>query len=116
VDVSSERDALPRGTAGRPSPGSASRRYAPRSAVTLQVLISVLLVCLGVLLGNTWTTQFLQHRLQKLAEERRRLNKGWSMLRTACQQRSECPRCGNLLSARDCYYVPTTIEERPGER
>jgi hypothetical protein len=116
VDVLSERDALPHGMAGGPLPGSVSRRYAPRSTVTQQIFIWVLLVCLGLLLGTSWTTQALQPKLRKQAEERRRLNEEWSLLRAARRQRSECPRCATPLSGWwDWYYAPTIVEDRSDE-
>lgn len=83
--------------------------------MTLQLLIWVLLVFLGLLLGTTWTTQALQPKLRQQAEERRRLNEQWSMLRTARRQRSECPRCAGPLSERDWCYVPTIVEDRPDD-
>jgi uncharacterized paraquat-inducible protein A len=72
--------------------------------VTLQVPAELLLVCLGILfglgllLGTTWTIQALQVRLRHQAEERRRLNAEWAAIRTARQQRVQCPRCGTPLS------------------
>ncbi len=66
--------------------------------MTLQMLIGVLLVCLGLLLGTTWTIQALHARLRRQAEERRRLNeewmairKEWSMIRTTRHQLAKCP-------------------------
>jgi hypothetical protein len=69
-----------------------------------QLLIGVLLVCLGLLLGTTWTIQALQPKLRRQAEERRRLNKEWSAVHTARRQRGECPRCGSALSEWDWYF------------
>jgi uncharacterized paraquat-inducible protein A len=69
--------------------------------VTIQVLGAVLLVCLGLLLGSSWTIQAVQPKLRQQAEERRRLNEEWSAVRTARRQRGECPRCGSPLSERD---------------
>ncbi len=71
----------------------------------LQMLVWGLLVCLGLLLGSTWTTQALQAKLRRQAEERRRINEEWSMLRTARQQRSRCRRCASRLPGRDEYYT-----------
>ena len=68
--------------------------------MTLQVLSGVLLVCLGLLLGTTWTIQALQARLRRQAQERRRLNEEWlaireewSVIRTTRHQLAKCPRC-----------------------
>jgi uncharacterized paraquat-inducible protein A len=81
-------------------------------AVTPQVLGVVLLVCLGVMLGASWITLALQPMLRRQAEERRRLNEEWSVLRTARRQRGTCPRCGSRLSERDWYHKPTVIDDR----
>jgi hypothetical protein len=89
-----------------------SWRHTPQSTVTLRVLSWVLLVCLGLLLGTAWTTQALQPKLRQQAEERRRLNEEWSLVRTARRQGSECSRCGSLLSERDWYLAPTVVEDR----
>jgi cell division protein FtsL len=78
--------------------------------VTIQVLGAVLLVCLGLLLGATWTTQALQSNLRQQAEERRRLNAEWSAVRTARRQRGECPRCASPLSERHWYFAPTVVQ------
>jgi sulfite exporter TauE/SafE len=74
---------LPRSMAGGPWSGSVSWRYASQRVVTIEVLVGVLLVCLGLLLGTSWTVQALQPRLRRQAEERRRLNEEWSVVRTA---------------------------------
>jgi hypothetical protein len=83
--------------------------------VTLQVLGAVLLICLGLLLGTTWTIQVFQSKLQRQAEERRRLNEEWSALRTTYLQRDRCPRCGTPLAEQDWWFAPTTLKERPDE-
>ncbi|MGH3547935.1 MAG: hypothetical protein ACRDQU_07430 [Pseudonocardiaceae bacterium] len=83
--------------------------------MTLQVLSAVLLVCLGMLLGATWTIQALQPRLRRQAEERRRLNQEWLAVRTAHRQRGDCPRCGSPWSERDWYIAPATVEDRPDD-
>jgi len=110
VNNSPERDTPRRGPARGPGTGSgASWRYAAQSLVTLQVqsLVTLqvwagaLLVCLGLLLGSTWTIQALQSRLCRQAEERRRLNEEWAAMRAAHQQRAQCPRCKAPLSERD---------------
>jgi hypothetical protein len=76
--------------------------------VTLQVLIGVLLICLGLLLGSTWTIQALQPKLRRQAEERRRLNEEWLAVHTARRHRGECPRCGCSPSELDWYITPTS--------
>jgi sulfite exporter TauE/SafE len=62
------------------------------------VLAGVLLVCLGLLLGTTWTIQALQPTLRHQAEERRKLNEEWAAIRTVRRQQGQCPRCGVSLS------------------
>jgi hypothetical protein len=112
VDISLERDTLPRNTAvGPPSGSETSWRNAPQSTVTIQVLSAILLLCLGLLLGSTWTIQALQPKLRRQAEERHRLNEEWLAVRTARRQRGECPRCGRLLTERDWYSAPTVAED-----
>jgi hypothetical protein len=88
-----------------------SSRDAPQSQVTLQVLGAVLLVCLGLLLGSTWTIQVLQTKLRQQAEERRKLNEEWTAVRTARRRRTECPRCGIALAEQHWYFAPTPVED-----
>jgi hypothetical protein len=84
-------------------------------AGTNHVLSAALLVCLGLLLGATWTIQAIQPKLRQQAEERRRLNEEWSAVRTARQQRSQCPRCARALSERDWYFAPALAEDPPDD-
>ncbi len=81
--------------------------------MTLQVLVAVLLVCLGLLLGTTWTIQALQPKLRRQAEERRRLNEEWLAVRAAARQRGRCPRCAGSLTERDWYIAPVIVEDPP---
>jgi hypothetical protein len=75
-----------------------SWRNTPQSTVTLEAVLSVvLLICLGLLLGASWAIQTLQPKLRRQAEERRRLNDEWLAVRTARRQYGECPRCGGPL-------------------
>jgi hypothetical protein len=74
---------------------------------------SVLLVCIGLLLGATWTTQALQFKFRQLAEERRRLNDEWSAVRMA--RRSQCPRCARPLSEQDWYVAQIMVQEPPDD-
>lgn len=121
VGISSERDTPPPGSARGPGPGSeTSWRGPPQSSVTHQLfswsaLSVVLLVCFGLLLGATWTTQALRPRLRRQAEERRRLNAEWSAVRTARRQRGQCPRCASPLSEQDWYFASTLVEDPPDE-
>jgi hypothetical protein len=113
VHISQERSALSRYTAERSWAGNdTSWRKTPQSAMTIPVLSAVLLICLGLLLGSSWTIQALQPKLHHQAEERRRLNEEWSAVRTAHRQRSHCPHCGSPLSEQDWYFAPTSVEER----
>ncbi len=79
------------------------------------VLGAVLLVCLGLLLGATWTVQALQPTLRHQAAERRRLNEEWSAIRTAYQRRGKCPRCASPLSERDWSVAPLAVEDPPDD-
>ena len=110
VGISPERDTLPRGPASGPRSGNeTSRRNPPQCAVTIQAAGLVLLACLcvGMLLGTTWTVQALQPKLRRQAEERRRLNAEWQAIQDAQQsvQSVWCPRCGCLLPARPRYIT-----------
>jgi cell division protein FtsL len=115
VGIPPECDALPRGTASGPQPGSeTSWRNAPQRRVSTQVLAwlavaAVLLVCFGLLLGVAWTTQAIQPKLRQWAEERKQLDEEWSRLRTLRHQRGSCPRCARHLSERDWYFFPPTV-------
>ncbi len=112
VNITPERDTVARGTARAPWPGSETSRGDTRqSALMLQVLSGVLLVCLGLLLGATWTTQALRPKLDRQAEERRRLNAEWLAVRTARKQRGTCPRCGSPLTERNWYITPTVVDD-----
>ena len=73
--------------------------------MTIEILGAVILVCLGLLLGASWTIQAVQPKLRRQAEERRRLNEEWLAVRTARQQQDECPRCATSLIERDWYYA-----------
>ena len=113
VNISPERDTLPWGTAGGLRPGSTtSWRNAPQSAMTVEVMVGALLVCLGLLLGASWTVQALQPKLRGQARERRRLNEEWSAVRTARLQRGKCPRCGSPMFDQD-WCVASTIVDPP---
>ncbi|MFZ0122199.1 MAG: hypothetical protein WAN20_05795 [Pseudonocardiaceae bacterium] len=79
------------------------------------LLGSVLLLCLGLLLGASWTTQALQPKLRRQAEERRRLNEEWSTVRAARRHRGECPRCASPLSEQNWYFAPTLMEYPPDD-
>lgn len=81
--------------------------------MTLQVWGAVLLVCLALLLGASWS-QVLQFKLRQ-GEERRRLDEEWLAVRTARLQRGECPRCRSPRSERDWYFPPKIGEEQPDD-
>jgi cell division protein FtsL len=83
--------------------------------MTIEVLVGVLLVCLGLLLGTSWTVQALQPKLRRQARERRRLNEEWSAVRTAQRRWEECPRCGRPLSDQDWCHASTIVEDRPDD-
>jgi len=75
-----------------------SRRAVPpitMTAVWGAGLGGLLLLCLGALVGNSWTDQALGRRYQRLAIERRELNE-W---RRALQEASpRCVWCGNPMA------------------
>jgi hypothetical protein len=79
------------------------------------LLGAALLICLGLLLGATWTTQVLQRTLRRLAEERRRLNEEWLAVRAAWRQRGRCPHCASPQSEQVWYLALTRIPEPPAD-
>jgi cell division protein FtsL len=83
--------------------------------VTIEVLVAIVLVCVGILLGTTWTTEALQPKLRRQADERRRLNEEWSAIRTARRQHGTCPRCASLLTERNRYIAPTIASDPPDD-
>ena len=74
------------------------------------LLGAVLPLCLGLLLGTTWTVQSLQPTLRRQAEERRRLNEEWKVVRAARRQPGQCARCGSPLSEQDWFFAPALVE------
>ena len=80
------------------------------STTTLQVLGSILSICLGILLGSTWTIQIVQVKLRRCASERRRLNEEWLAIREAQAAihkrypRTNCARCGYSWDNFDLCY------------
>lgn len=79
-----------------------------RSTTTLQVLGSILSICLGILLGSTWTIQIVQVKLRKNASERRKLNQEWLAIREVQAAmhkrypRTNCAHCGYPWDGYDC--------------
>ena len=66
----------------------------------LAIVGCLALLCLGLLLGASWSIQSLQPKLRQQAEERRRLNEEWAAVRAARRQRGHCPRCSSTLPER----------------
>lgn len=68
-------------------------------------LILLACLCVGMLLGTTFTVQAIQPRLRRQAAERRRLNAEWQAVREAQQsaQSVRCARCGYRLPAGTWY-------------
>jgi cell division protein FtsL len=69
-------------------------------SVTLQMLVGVVLLCLGVLLGSTWTEMILHAKHRRQAEERRQLTEEWAAVRATRRQWRHCSRCRAALSER----------------
>lgn len=64
------------------------------TATGITVLVGLLTLCLGMLLGATFTVQALDRQFRRLAIKRRELN----ALRLTLQESSaRCSRCGNLI-------------------
>lgn len=74
-------------------------------------LAAILLICIGLLLGATWTTQALQPKLRQRAEERRRLNEEWAAARATRRHGQICPYCDYPLTEADWYGEQTIVED-----
>lgn len=81
--------------------GENLRRDAPQTMMI--IVVAALLISLGLLLGSSWTNQFLQSRFSRQAEERRRLNEEWSAIHAARQQQRESSRCASAMSKQYWY-------------
>jgi hypothetical protein len=85
------------------------RRNAP---LTMVIITSAgLLICLGLLLGGSWTRQALRADYRLRAEQRRQLSEQWQALRAA-HHHNRCPRCTSPLSPYDPDHEPT-IDHAP---
>jgi hypothetical protein len=82
--------------------------------VTLQMLSHLLLLCLGVLLGTSWTLQAIQYKLHRLAEERRRLNEEWLAIRAARRQQLDGRRRYPVIEPA-WYSEQTVLSENPSD-
>jgi hypothetical protein len=61
------------------------------TAIWIAGLGGMLLLCLGALVGTSWTDQAFGHRYQRLALERRELNERRRALQETCPH---CAWCG----------------------
>jgi hypothetical protein len=82
--------------------------------VNIQAAALILLACLcvGMLLGTTFTVQAIRPEFRRQARERRRLNAEWQAIQQAEQliQPTRCPRCGHLVAQAALYDA---VEEEP---
>jgi hypothetical protein len=72
-------------------------------SISILVVGAVLLICLGMLLGTSWTVNFQHRKFRQQADERRRFNEEWSVVYAARRKRDECPRCAAPLSEETGY-------------
>ena len=80
--------------------------------LTMVIILSAgLLICLGLLLGGSWTSQALQAEFRRRADQRRQLHEEWQAIRAA-RHHNQCPRCARPLSPQDTHIEPTS-EESP---
>lgn len=79
--------------------------------ISLAIVGCLVLLCLGLLLGASWTSQTHLPERRQLAAERRRLNEEWAAVRTARQQRLHCPRCAGPLLEQGWFSAPTQSDE-----
>ncbi|MGH7278597.1 MAG: hypothetical protein ACREJG_07900 [Candidatus Rokuibacteriota bacterium] len=81
---------------------------------------AVVMICIGGLVGASWTTQVMASVSRRHAAERRNLNDGWRALEEARQARGEpafCARCHQKLSESSWLLVVSpamTDEEDDG--
>lgn len=114
--VPTERDTVSRSASLALQPGNTpSWRDMPQSAVIIQVFGLFLLLCVGLLLGSTWTIQVVRPKLDRQAEERRRLNDEWAMIYSIRQQQARCKRCGSLQAEVGLYFEQAPIEDMPDD-
>jgi len=86
-----------------------------RQVLCWALLAALLLVWLGLLLGATWTTQALQARFRRQAEERRRLNAAWAAVHATAHHGEKCPHCGYPPTDQDWHAEPTPVEDPPDD-
>ena len=114
--VPPERDTVPRSTRLSPQPGNTpSWRDMPQSTMMAQVLGALLLICLGLLLGTTWTIQAVHPKLKRQAEERRRLNQEWATIYSIRTRQATCIHCGFPQTDVGWYFEQAPIEDLPDD-
>jgi hypothetical protein len=114
--VSPERDAVPRSTSLNMQRGTTpSWRDVPQSAMIEQLLGALLLICLGLLLGTTWTIQAVQPKLNRQAAQRQRLNEEWATIYSIRRAQARCPRCGFPQADVGLYSGQPPIEDWPDD-
>lgn len=84
------------------------------------VVAAVVLICLGGLIGATWTTQVMGTVSRRHATERKNLNDGWRALQDAKQSDGDpvhCARCHQTLamSGRPLVSATAYIDEDDDE-
>lgn len=77
----------------------------------VQLLSSLLLICLGLLLGTTWTVQALRPKLDRQAEERRRLNAEWATIYSIRRRQVRCTRCEYMRTEVGLRFEQAPIED-----
>ena len=85
------------------------------ASLTMVIITSAgLLICLGLLLGGSWTRQALQADYRHRAEQRRQLTDEWQAIRSA-RHHNHCPHCIRPLSPHDSYHEAITIDQAPND-
>jgi hypothetical protein len=78
--------------------------------LTIAIAAAILLICIGALLGATWTRRVLQERFRQRASqqaaERRMLATAWAAIH---RQRGECPHCIDPLPEQDRHFASRVI-------
>ncbi|MGH3752808.1 MAG: hypothetical protein ACRDRP_08960 [Pseudonocardiaceae bacterium] len=74
----------------------------------------LLLLCLGTLVGSSWTVQALDQQYRRLAIEQRKLNERRRALEETSLPLPRCAWCANLITSSDEDYEDGEDAVEPG--
>ncbi len=90
-----------------------SRRAVPPITMTT-VWIAGIVLCLGALVGSSWTVQAMDRQYRRLAIERRELNERRRTLRETSLPLARCVWCANLIASSGEDYEDGEDAAKPG--